>query len=100
MSSPRQQAPFADNPSQGLIPLSITPLCLNRMIGWATIVNHLIRYLTIVVGEFGSLLSTRQHLIISTSLDQEKKISESLAKTSKDLADALTSDNLELFAEG
>jgi hypothetical protein len=48
----KSKAPFADNPSDGLIPLSITPLCVSRMIGWATIVTHLIKYLNIVVGIF------------------------------------------------
>ncbi|KAJ3358678.1 hypothetical protein HDU91_005153 [Kappamyces sp. JEL0680] len=50
MSSPTHpvKAPFADNPTQGLVPLSITPLCLARMQGWLTIVGHLIKYLSIV----------------------------------------------------
>jgi hypothetical protein len=56
----RTKAPFADNPSQGLIPLSITPLCANRMNGWATIVTHLIKYLSIVVGIYRNLSRTRK----------------------------------------
>ncbi len=81
------RAPFADNPSQGLIPLSITPLCANRMNGWATIVSHLIKYLSIVVG------------IADFILEQEKRLSESLNKTSHDLSAALASENLTLFAQ-
>lgn len=83
----KTKAPFADNPSQGLIPLSITPLCANRMNGWATIVSHLIKYLSIVVG------------IYCFILEQEKRLSESLNKTSNDLSAALGSDTLLLFSK-
>jgi hypothetical protein len=74
------KAPFADNPSNGLIPLSITPLCLSRMVGWATIVQQLIKFLTITV-------------------EQEKRLAESFSKTAADLTFALTSESLELFAK-
>ncbi|KAH6591311.1 hypothetical protein BASA50_004498 [Batrachochytrium salamandrivorans] len=64
---PKGNAPFADNPSQGLVPLSATEICLRRMNGWARIVYKLIRYLEIVA-------------------EQEQKLSESMAKCSHELS--------------
>ncbi|KAJ2985547.1 hypothetical protein HDV02_000513 [Globomyces sp. JEL0801] len=50
MSQKAPFAPYADNPSNGLIPLAISNLCYQRLNGWATIITHLIRYLNVVVG--------------------------------------------------
>lgn len=76
----RLKAPFADNPSKGLIPLSITPLCLSRMVGWATIIQQLIKFLSVTV-------------------EQEKRLAESFSRTAADLTFALSSDSLDLFAK-
>ncbi|KAI8894082.1 hypothetical protein BC833DRAFT_568664, partial [Globomyces pollinis-pini] len=81
MSQKAPFAPYADNPSNGLIPLAISNLCYQRLNGWATIITHLIRYLNVVV-------------------DQEKKLAESLVKTSSELSTALNGHQLNLFADG
>ena len=98
--SPTLKAPFADNPTQGLIPLPITSLCLARMQGWSTIVAHLVRYLTIVVGkrEREREEEEEEEKELKTHLEQEKRMAESLQKTSNDLGLALSSDTLGLFS--
>ncbi|KAJ8323438.1 hypothetical protein O5D80_007755 [Batrachochytrium dendrobatidis] len=77
--NPKGKAPFADNPSQGLIPLSATDVCLKRMNGWSKIVYKLIRYLEVVA-------------------EQERRLSESVSKCSKELSvTQLDKDMLGLF---
>lgn len=81
MSKP--EASLADNPTQGLVPLSVTPLCTGRMNGWHQVVQNLIKYLSVVVGK-------RHRLNVS---EQEKRMSESNQKTAQALGAAFSNDN-------
>ncbi|KAJ3181929.1 hypothetical protein HDU85_003446 [Gaertneriomyces sp. JEL0708] len=46
---PRLQAPFADNPTNGLVPLSVTEIFLQRLAGWAQLVKRLILQFELIV---------------------------------------------------
>ncbi|KAJ3284329.1 hypothetical protein HDU76_008313 [Blyttiomyces sp. JEL0837] len=74
------KAPFAKNPTKGLIPLSATEVYLDRLKGWAEVVRRMIIH-------FESLL------------DQEKKLAESYTKSVKDLFAPIKVKDVEVFSE-
>ena len=64
--------PFADNPSEGLIPLSVTPICMARLEGWISVITYFIKYLGIVVeqeqkwAQFYTLSATNMNNILES----------------------------------
>ena len=72
------KSPFADNPSQGLIPLSVTPICMARLEGWINVINYFVRYLGIIV-------------------EQEKKLADFYSLSSTNMNNILESDFMSIF---
>ncbi|KAI8824536.1 uncharacterized protein EV422DRAFT_324453 [Fimicolochytrium jonesii] len=65
VSKPLQKAPFADNPTHGVVPLSATEIFLQRLNGWAQLVKRLITQFEAVI-------------------EHQKRMAESYSKLARD----------------
>ncbi|TPX67215.1 hypothetical protein SpCBS45565_g03947 [Spizellomyces sp. 'palustris'] len=66
-SSIQQRAPYADNPTLGLVPLSATEIFLQRLTGWSQLVKRLINQFEMVV-------------------DHQKRLAEAYGRCAKEFA--------------
>ncbi|KAI8922347.1 hypothetical protein DFJ77DRAFT_506126 [Powellomyces hirtus] len=71
-SSVVQKAPFADNPTHGLVPLSATEIFLVRLGGWATLVRRLMMQFEMIV-------------------EHHKRVAEAYGKCAREFAVPITS---------
>ncbi|KAJ3046178.1 hypothetical protein HK097_000990, partial [Rhizophlyctis rosea] len=77
-----RRAPFADNPTGGLVPITATEVFLQRLVGWSQLVKRIISQYELI-------------------LESQKKLADVHAKCSKEFGVAIkTKDNTEdVFGE-
>ncbi|KAJ3021398.1 hypothetical protein HKX48_008628 [Thoreauomyces humboldtii] len=69
--TPAEKAPFADNPTKGLVPLSATEIFLTRLGGWSQLVRRLIFQFEMI-------------------LDHQKRLAEAYARCAREFATPIT----------
>ncbi|KAJ1552425.1 hypothetical protein HK405_011377, partial [Cladochytrium tenue] len=72
------KAPFAKNPTHGLVPLRSTEVYKDRLKGWSEVVRRLVVHFEVI-------------------LDQEKRLAESYTRSVKDLANPVRVRDNEIF---